>query len=587
MEIPLLKDILTILGLGVVVLLVFSRLKIPPIVGFLLTGVLAGPYGLSLVKAVHEVEVMAEIGVILLLFSLGLEFSFSRLMELKRAVFISGTTQVLLTTLIATGLAFAFNQPLPNAIFIGFLVSLSSTAIVLKILQERANVDSPYGRTSVGILIFQDVIIVPMMLVTPLLAGGADSLSVSPFDLIYKILFLIILVFVSQKWLVPFILFQITRTRNRELFLMAVAFIAFSIAWLTAQLGLSLGLGAFLAGLIISESEYSQNALAHILPFRDIFMAFFFVSVGMLLKFSTILDSPVFILILCLVIIIIKILTAGAATALLGYPFRIVLSVALALAQIGEFSFVLSKVGLSYELISQQDYQVFLAVSVLTMILTPFLFLPEQRVGKLTRFFRIPEPVEGELKSAEFDKKSLTNHLIIIGYGLNGQNLSRAAQKINVPYVVLDLNPNTVREEQKKGIPIFFGDATHEEVLTKAGIERARILVLAINDAAATRRITHVAHQLNQYVHVIVRTRYIKEVQPLFSLGADEVIPEEFETSVEIFNRVLRKFMVSESEIEDMIDQIRADCYEVLRKSTSEDEGSLFDSKIEPRNYKG
>ena len=347
MEVPLLSDILIIFGLSIMVLFVFNRLRIPAIVGFLLTGVLAGPYGLGLIKAIHEVEVLAEIGVVLLLFTIGMEFSLEALLRIRKSILLGGCLQVLLTILVTFVLAsLQIGCTFGESLFIGFLVSLSSTAIVLKLLQEKAEMDSPHGQTSLAILIFQDLIVIPMMLFTPLLAGMGGEIGQSLLILFAKGAGVIVLVILSAKWIVPQLLYQIARTRSRELFLLTVVVLCFAIAWLTSSVGLSLALGAFLAGLIISESEYSHQALGNILPFRDVFTSFFFVSVGMLLDVGFVVENLLSVLTIVLIILTVKTITAGFTTVLLGFPLRTALLVGLTLAQLGEFSFILARSGL-------------------------------------------------------------------------------------------------------------------------------------------------------------------------------------------------------------------------------------------------
>jgi len=292
MEIPLLTDVVIIFGLSIGVLFICHRLRVPAVVGFLLTGIFVGPYGLGLVKAIHDVEIFAEVGIVLLLFTIGIELSIERLLQIRKAILMGGSLQVLLTFLATLFIARQLGQAFSKSVFIGFLVTLSSTAIVLKLIQERAEVDSPHGRTTLGILIFQDIIIVPMILVTPLLAGATGNLGGSLLILLAKGIGIILLVMVSAKWVVPQLLYQIARTRNHELFLLSVVVICFGVAWLTSKAGLSLALGAFLAGLIISESEYSHQALGNILPFRDVFTSFFFVSIGMLLDIGFLFRQP-------------------------------------------------------------------------------------------------------------------------------------------------------------------------------------------------------------------------------------------------------------------------------------------------------
>jgi K+:H+ antiporter len=566
MEIPLLNDIVVIFGLAIAVLFLCHRLRVPAVVGFLLTGIFVGPYGFGLVKAVHEVEILAEIGIVLLLFTIGIEFSLEKLLQIRKSVLMGGSLQVCLTFLAVFFITRWFGQANAKAIFFGFLVALSSTAIVLKLIQERAEVDSPHGRTTLGILIFQDIIIVPMILITPLLAGGTENLVETVLVLLGKGIGIILVVMVSAKWIVPHVLYQIARTRNQEVFLLSVVVIGLGVAWLTSMAGLSLALGAFLAGLIISESEYSHQALGNILPFRDVFTSFFFVSIGMLLDISFLFQQPVTIVLIALGVLFLKSSIAFFATVLLGLPFRTAILVGLALGQVGEFSFILSRTGVEHGLLTGNIYQMFLAFSVLSMAATPFIIALAPRAADI--IMRLPLPkrlVSGFHPVPEIKVESKKDHLIIIGFGVNGRNVARAARLSGIPYAVIEMNPDTVRDEKIQGEPICYGDSTQEIVLQHANIKDARIVVIAINDPASTRRITEIVRRLNPKVHLIVRSRYLKEMKPLYKLGANEVIPEEFETSVEIFTRVLAKYLIPKDEIEALVAEIRADGYEMFR----------------------
>ncbi len=567
MGIPLLADIVIIFGMSIGVLFVCSRLHIPSIVGFLLTGVLAGPYGLGLIKAVHEVEVLAEVGVVLLLFTIGIEFSLESLVRIRKSALLGGSLQVVLTILATSFLVHVqLGRTLRESVFIGFLVSLSSTAIVLRILQERAEIESPHGRTSLAILIFQDLIIVPMMLFTPLLAGVGGELGRSLLLLLAKGIGIILLVVLSAKWIIPPVLYQIARTRSRELFLLSVVVLCFAIAWFTSSLGLSLALGAFLAGLILSESEYSHQALGSILPFRDVFTSFFFLSVGMLLDVGFLLERPGAILLIVLTILALKASVAGLTAILLRFPLRTAILVGLTLAQVGEFSFILADGGVSHGFLSGDQYQWFLAVSVLSMALAPFIIAAAPHVADGMTRLPIPARLKSGLSRAEeVTDEKLSDHLVIIGFGVNGRNLDRAATAAGIPHIIIEMNPESVRQEKARGKPIFYGDATQETVLHYAGITAARVVVVAISDAAATRRITETVRRLNPKVQLIARTRFVQEMKPLYDLGADEVVPEEFETSVEIFTRVLRRYLMPRDEIEKFVAEVRSDGYEMFR----------------------
>ena len=579
MEIPLLNDIVIILGLSIAVLFICHRVRVPAVVGFLLTGIFVGPYGLGLVKAIHDVEMFAEVGVVLLLFTIGIEFSIERLFQIRKSVLMGGPLQVLLTFLATLFIARQSGQAFGKAVFIGFLVALSSTAIVLKLIQERAEVDSPHGRTTLGILIFQDIIIVPMILVTPLLAGATGNLGESLLVLLAKGIGIILLVMVSAKWVVPQLFYQITRTRNHELFLLSVVVTCFGVAWLTSKAGLSLALGAFLAGLIISESKYSHQALGNILPFRDVFTSFFFVSIGMLLDVGFLFRQPATIALITLGVLVLKFIIAGFATVLLGFPFRTSILVGLALSQVGEFSFILSRTGVEHGLLAGNIYQMFLSFSILSMAATPFIITLAPRAADIILQLPLPKRlISGFYPVSEIKVKGKKDHLIIIGFGVNGRNVAHAVRVAGIPYAIIEMNPETVRSEQAKGEPIYYGDSTQEVVLQHANIKDARIVVTAINDPASTRRITEIIRRLNPKVHLIVRSRYLQEMKPLYELGANEVIPEEFETSVEIFTRVLAKYLIPRDEIEALVAEIRSDGYEMFR-SLSKVSASFSDLK--------
>ena len=571
MEIPLLNDIVIIFGLSIAVLFIFHLIRVPAIVGFLLTGILAGPHGLGLIKGVHEVEILAEIGVVLLLFAIGLEFSLKRMSEIKRSILLGGSLQVLMTIVVVFFIAMQTGLALGESVFMGFLIALSSTAIVLKLIQERAEIDSPHGQATLAILLFQDVIIVPMMLFTPILAGATGNLGESLLILVAKGAGIILLVAVGAKWIVPQALYQITRTRSREMFLLSIFMICLAVVWLTSSLGLSLALGAFLAGLVISQSEYSHHALGNVLPFRDVFMSFFFVSIGMLLDLDFLFQQPGLILLIALCFLALKAIIACFVAFLLGFPLRTAILVGLALCQVGEFSFILSRTGVEHGLLAGPAYQFFLTVSVLTMAVTPFIIALAPRIADGA----LQLPLPAILKSGwhpvhKVEHVHEQDHIIIIGFGVNGRNVARAAKISGIPYTILEMDPEMVVAERAKGEPIYYGDATHEAVFQHADVKDARIAVIAISDPAATRRITAIARRLNPMVHIIVRTHHLQEMKPLYELGADDVIPEEFETSVEIFTRVLVKYLIPRDEIESFIAVVRSDGYEMFRSLSKE-----------------
>src|SRR5437016_2529516 len=567
MQYLLLRDLAIIFAGSLLVILAFHRLKLPALPGFIVAGVLLGPNALGLVSDVHQVESLAEVGVILLLFTIGIEFSLTRLREMGRQVIIGGGAQVLLTVGLAAALAAGLGLAWPVAVLLGFLVALSSTAIVLKGLADKGEIDTPHGRLATGVLIFQDLCVVPMMLVLPFLAGEAGGGAAGLGWALAKAGLVVAGVLVLARTIVPRVLSEIVKTRSRELFLIAVILVGTLTALGTAAAGASLALGAFLAGLVISESDYGHQAMAELLPFRDVFISLFFVAVGMLVQVEFLREHPALALGGVAVIMGGKALLAAVGPAVMGYSGRVALLAGLAVSQIGEFSFVLAREGRGTGLLPEGLYQTFLAVAVLTMLVTPFALQSGpavldglERLVPLDRL--LPGLRPGAIAVAE---QPLTDHVIVAGYGLNGRNLTAALRSIRAPYLIVELNAQTVQQARARGEPAFYGDATREEILRALGAERARMLVVAISDPAATRRMVRVGRSLNARLHIIARTRYVTEIPELGRLGADVVIPEEFENSIEIFARVLAHYNVPRSDIERLVDQIRSSHYEALR----------------------
>ena len=563
---PLLQDLLLLLLASVPIAFIFHRLRLPTIVGFMITGVLIGPHGLGLIKDVEAIEVLAEIGVALLLFTIGLEFSLRRLLEMKRLVLLGGGLQVVTTTLVVTGVARLFGRPVNEAIFFGFIFALSSTAIVLKSYIDRAEIDAPHGRAGVGILLFQDLSIVPMMLLIPILSAregvSAGRITVTLGIAVGTIVF----IFFTAKTLVPYLLHHIVRLRSPEVFIISVVLLSLGTSWLTLQVGLSLALGAFIAGLVLSESEYSHQIVADILPFRDVFNSLFYMSIGMLLSLSTLNSNALIVLTWVVALTVGKALLVLAVVRLLGYSLRVSTMTALGLAQIGEFSFILAKAGLSQGLLTELDYQRFLAASILSMIAAPFLIKAAPRIGYAVQSLVSPGSLlEPSVIGFDQSEPDMRRHVIIIGYGVNGRNLAKVLRRTRVPYLVMELNAEVVREARAQDERIIYGDATRKEVLHHIGLEQARILVLAISDPTASRHTVWLARQMNPTIHIIVRTRYMSEMSDLRELGADEVIPEEFETSIEIFSRVLREYGLAQHVIQRQVAGIRSEGYQMLR----------------------
>lgn len=577
MNVPFLTEIVIILGLSVLIILLFHRIKMPSILGFLITGIIAGPYGLSLVKASEEVEVLSEIGVIFLLFVIGIEFSLKELAKIKNTVFIGGTIQVGGTILLTAVATHFFGLPWSQAVFMGFLISLSSTAIVMKVLQENGLVSSQFGRFSLAILIFQDIIVVPMMLITPLLGGQNEDLGLTILTLLGKFALVVVILILMARYVVPFILKLVIKTRNQELFILTIVVFCFATAWMTASVGLSLALGAFFAGLIISESDYSHQATASILPFREIFISFFFVSVGMLLDIRHLIDNVLLIILLTLGVILIKMVVVFITVLVRKMSSKTALLASFSLFQVGEFSFVLSLVGMKFGLLSTANYQHFLSVSILTMAITPFAMGYAEPICNWLLNLTIPSRVRQRLESKKqviennlSQNDILQDHLVIIGFGINGKNVALAAKEAKIPYVAVEFNPEIFDKAKKAGEPIVFGDASQDTILQFLKIQLSRVVVIAVSDPEITKTIIQMVRKLSPTTRLIVRTLHIREIDNMLKMGADEVIPEEFETSIEIFTRVLNHYMIPYDEIQKFTSNIRAHDYELLSHGKDE-----------------
>jgi CPA2 family monovalent cation:H+ antiporter-2 len=587
-----LGNLLVIFTASIAVVFLFHQFRLPSIAGFLVAGALIGPHGLNLIADIATVQVLAEIGVVLLLFTIGIEFSLVQLASLRRLLSVAAPIQVGGVLILALLGALLVGLTWREGIFWGFLLSLSSTAIVLKALANHGDSDSIHGRTTIGILIFQDLAVVPMMLLTPILAGPADGAGFSILVILAKSALVVVLVVAAAWYAVPKLLEHIVRSRSRELFLLTIIVLCLGIAWLTSLGGLSLALGAFIAGLVISESEYSHQAMAEVLPFRDSFNSLFFVSIGILMNWRVLLDHPLLVPGLLVAILAGKFLTGTIAAFAVELPPRSALMVGIALAQVGEFSFLLAQQGQASGLLQDDPYQVFLAVSVLSMIVAPFLmeWSPSlaRRVEAMQRLRRwLPTRTTAHAMQAEGRQIRIKDHVIIVGYGLNGRNLARVLSETEIPYLALDLNGDTVRREAQHGVPVYYGDATNPNVLRHVRIDDARVLVVAISDPFVTRRTVQVAKGLNPKLHVVVRTRYLRELEELHDLGADDVVPEEFETSIEIFALVLRTYNMPQEFVTRKAEQIRREGYALLRRSELPElahhlrGGTLTDAEVE------
>ena len=567
MELTILTDILIIFAFATAVNYLFTKIKIPTIIGYLLTGIVAGPSLLGIIHSPHEIEFMAEIGVILLMFTIGLEFSLNHLIKIRNIVFLGGFVQLIFTAGLTMLVAHLYNMSWGSALFIGFLTALSSTALVLKILQERGELTSNYGRTVVGILIFQDIILIPLILLTPMLGGETTDTGSKLLLLGLKTIFIITMVLVGNRWIMPRVLHLIALTKNQELFLMSILLICLAVSMLTSAMGMSLAFGAFLGGLMISRSEYSNDAYSHLIPFKDTFTSFFFVSIGMLLDLSFITENIVLVLITVLLVIAIKTFVAGGTAFILGHTFRGTVVIGLAMAQIGEFSFILAKTGQDYHILTNFFYQLFLAVTIVSMAISPFLIMIAKPTANL--LLKLPIPpllIKGLFPLQEIEIAKMQNHIVLIGKDSRSLNLSRMANKMKLPYVSIVFDPASARARQLKGEKVIYGDAMNEPILRKAHTETAKIVVISIGDAITALGVIEKVRKLNKSVYIIVRSKHVSDIEDLYKMGADQVIPEEFETAIELYERILKKLLIPKSEIEAAISCIRDDNYGIFKE---------------------
>lgn len=552
------KDIVLILLVSIPIIVIFNRIQLPSIVGFLIAGILLGPSLLKVISNAAEIEIMAEIGVILLLFSIGLEISLKELLDIKKILLIGGGVQVLATILISFIIIYSFGLPAKQAIFLGMLISLSSTAIVLKLLSDKDELASPQGKISVGILIFQDLAIVPLFLLVDLM-GTSDRISFGEISTRLLTAFgAVALIIFIAKYLSPHILYRLAKLRMKEIFTVGVLLLLLGTAYLTYSLGLSFALGAFIAGLIFSESEYSHQIVADTVPLRDAFNSIFFVSIGLLLNLNSVLENPLLVIVSSLGLLILKGIIIIVVVLLLKYPLRIAIIAGIGLAQVGEFSFILGEHGLNLNLISPELFNIFLSSTIITMILTPFLFRLAPRIASKSRQIVFVKPKEKITEEVQ-------NHVIIAGFGLNGRNLAHVLKETGIKHIIIEMNPDTVKKEKAKGENIIYGDIGNYEVLKYAQISTAKVLVIAISDRYTSRRTLKLAKELNPNVNVIVRTRFMTETDELAKMGADLVIPEEFETSIQIFRKVLEQYHIPLNVIMQQVNLLRGESYKYLR----------------------
>ncbi|MEE8618595.1 MAG: cation:proton antiporter [Dehalococcoidales bacterium] len=533
-------------------------LRLPVILGYLIGGIAVGPHGFGLVHDLGTINTLATIGVILLLFTLGLEFSLKEVMRVGRIAILGGIVQILLTAAVGMALGRLVGFTMLEAVFFGFLIALSSTMIVLKTLMERGELDSGHGRIMIGILLVQDLSVVPLMIIMPAIGEGGEvwlSLGVA----VLKAIVFIGVMLVLGMWGLPWLLRRVAAGRSRELFLLTVVTLCLAAAFGTYFFGLSAAFGAFVAGLLISQSAFARQAFADIVPLRDTFVALFFVSLGMLVDLHFVVDNVAIIAVVVTVIIVAKFIICSLIPWFFGYSPKTVLFVGMGLIQIGEFSFVLAGVGVEAGLISSYIYSLTLTSAIVTMLLTPFAlgfasFLYRrlsqgERLGKLLA--RRPDP-------GWQDKQwQLSGHAVICGHGRVGSTLARVLERRRLSYLVIDLNPQVISRLHSEGVPCIYGDAANPEILAHAQLDKARVLVCTFGDFIAVELTTRNALRVNPRLDIVARVPRDADVELLKGIGVSELVRPEFEASLEITRHTLHRFGVTSPEIQHILSGLR------------------------------
>jgi monovalent cation:H+ antiporter-2, CPA2 family len=562
-----LRDLVVVLSASFPVLWVCRRLKLPQIVGFLVTGVVIGPHALGWVRETGRVESIAEFGVALILLFVGLEFPIRRLKTLGRTSLVGGALQMTITTVVAAAASRALGNGPNDALFHGLLVSVSSTAVVLPLLKTRDELAAPYGRRFLAVALFQDLAVIPILLLLPALASGAGPSGLQVLGrLALAIAGVAALVAVARR-AAPRLLDAVARMGSRETFTGAVVVVVLAMIAAGEKAGVSAAMGAFAAGIVLGESDHVHEVAATLAPLHDLLSSLFFVSVGMLLVPSFLVGHPLQVGVCVAAILVMK--TAGAFLALRGAGTvpRTALRASLALANVGEFSFVLATTGASLALLSGDARQLVVAATVATLALAPLLVAAGPRLAAFLPERAEESPGEDEAGSPR------KGHIVVVGAGLNGTNVARVLHETGIPYVVVDVDPERVLEARREGLRVLRADATGNEGLAAAHVEGALGVVVTIPDPEAARRVARLGRMRNPGLRIIVRTRYVREVEALRAVGADEVIPEEFETSIELVARVLRIFHMPGNVVATQIRLLRDETYRKLRDPVSRASG--------------
>ncbi len=545
---PLVSELVVTYLVALAAVVVLAAVRVPSVVALILAGMLAGPTGFGLIRNPESVEVLATIGVDLLLFTVGLDFSLSELRLMWRRLIVGGLLQMAGTTG-AVALVFVVfgGRSLALGVFVGIFVAMTSTALLLRGLADRDELDAPHGRLAVAVSLFQDLAFVLLLMLLPVLAGRAEPIETP--GLVGRALAAMVMVAVLGRSVLPRLLRLVVRVRRREAFPLSLLVASAGTAWLCARVGLSTSLGAFLGGLVLAESEFSHQAQAEIRPLRDILSSLFFVSLGMLVSLPDLATHLPLVLGLAGAILAGKVLLGALAFLLAGSAARVAVSAAVVLAPVGEFSFIFGRAGFEAGLLPQAAWQSLLLASVVTMVVGPFLIEAAPAAGRLIGG---PLTPRGRARTA-----ALRDHVILLGFGLVGRLIAAALRVAGLPYLVVELNGATVQRERPRGEPIVYGDATNPHALAAAGVSTARAVVMVLSDPEATRRAIRAVRQAAPRVPVVVRTRYRTEADAMLALGATVVVVEEIETSLEALAQLLVRLGLPANRVEAILETLR------------------------------
>ena len=557
----LLFQLILLLALTAAGLALFERLKLPAIAGFLVAGAIAGPGGFGIIDEPENVRSLAELGVVFLLFEIGLELPIERVRKLWRTAVLAGGAQMILTGGLVMAAAMFLGIGSGEAFILGSIIAMSSTALVMRILGDRGQLQAPQGQLALSILVFQDLSIVPLLLLFPLLHGGGESAT----DILLTVLRMLgalVLVFVTVRIVVPRVLLGGARRRSADLFSLLALLVVLGSAYFAEEVGLSLAVGAFLAGLAAGDSPFSSQMFSEVVPLRGVLLGIFFTAIGMLFEPTVFAHHATGLLAYLAAATIVKALIIVAITlVLLRQGLRVGILTGLALAQTGEFSFVFTQDAVRAGMLSPELSQIVIAGSILSLIATPFLIRGSPRLVDAIERRRSPGTASASLGEEP--------HVIVVGFGPGGQTLVRLLRSLEIPYRIVEANTVTVEQARQQGERITFGDATRPAVLQRMQILGARLLAVAISDPFATRRIVSRARHLAPNTPILARTRFVEEVDGLTVAGASEVVAEEFEGSLEFTARALSFFGFPTDAVRDLTDSLRAKGYRGIRDSAS------------------